>query len=124
MEALRVAETPFSPEINLDKERSRFEFYGKSFPEDAKDFYKPVVDWLREYVENPNRETLVVFKLEYFNTASSKKIVDILNVLKEIHRQKKTILIHWFYKSDDEDMFETGETLSEIVSIPFKMIPY
>lgn len=124
MEPIRIAETHFSPEVNLDKDRGRFEFFGKSFPEDAKEFYKPIIDWFQKYVENPNRETIVIFKLDYFNTASSKKIVDLLNVLKEIHRQKKSIIINWYYKSDDEDMLETGETFSEIVNLPFKFFPY
>jgi hypothetical protein len=124
MEPLRISETHFSPEVNLDKERSRYEFFGKSFPEDAKEFYVPIIDWFKIYVVNPNRETVVVFKLDYLNTASSKKIIDLLNVLKEIHKQKKVIMIHWYYKSDDEDMFETGETFAEIVGLPFKLIPY
>lgn len=121
---LRLDETPFSPEVNLDKERSRFEFYGKCFPEDPNEFFTPIIDWFREYVIAPNRETIVIFKLDYFNTTSSKNFIDILNILKEIHRQKKTIMIHWYYRTGDEDMFETGETLSEIVSLPFKFIPY
>ncbi|HOP04970.1 MAG TPA: DUF1987 domain-containing protein [Tenuifilaceae bacterium] len=124
MEPLRLAETHFSPEVNLDKDRSRFEFFGKSFPEDAKEFFNPIIDWFMKYVESPNRETTVIFKLDYFNTASSKKIVDLLNVLKEIHKQKKSIIINWYYKSDDEDMLETGETFSEIVNLPFKFFPY
>lgn len=124
MQSLRIAETSYSPEVNLDKERSRFEFFGKSFPEDPKEFFAPIIDWFRLYVTQCNRETIVNFKLDYFNTASSKKIVDILNILKEIHRQKKTIVINWYYRSNDEDMFETGETFSEIVNLPFKFIPY
>lgn len=124
MRPIRIEETPFSPEVNLDKERSRFEFYGKCFPEDSHEFFNPIIDWFREYVIAPNRETIIIFKLDYFNTTSSKKFIDILNILKEIHRQKKTILIHWYYRTGDEDMFESGETLSEIVSLPFKFIPY
>jgi len=124
MQPIKVLETPYSPEINLDKERSRFEFFGKSFPEDAKEFYNPIIDWFRQYVVEPNRETIVHFKLDYFNTASSKKLVDILNILKEIHKQKKTIIIHWYYRTNDDDMLETGETFSEIVNLPFKFFPY
>ena len=114
---LRLDETPFSPEVNLDKERSRFEFYGKCFPEDPNEFFTPIIDWFREYVIAPNRETIVIFKLDYFNTTSSKNFIDILNILKEIHRQKKTIMIHWYYRTGDEDMFETGETLSDRKSV-------
>jgi len=124
MRPIRIEETPFSPEVNLDKERSRFEFYGKCFPEDSHEFFNPITDWFREYVIAPNRETIVIFKLDYFNTTSSKKFIDIFNILKEVHRQKKTIMIHWYYRTGDEDMFESGETISEIVSLPFKFIPF
>jgi len=124
MRPIRIEETPFSPEVNLDKERSRFEFYGKCFPEDSHEFFNPIIDWFREYVVAPNRETIVIFKLDYFNTTSSKKFIDIFNILKEVHRQKKTIMIHWYYRTGDEDMFESGETISEIVSLPFKFIPF
>jgi hypothetical protein len=121
---IRLSETPFTPEVNLDKDRSRFEFYGKSLPEDCNEFYNPIIDWFRSYVTNPNRETVVLFKLDYFNTSTSKKFLDILNLLKEVHRQKKSVIVHWYYRTGDEDMRETGETFSELVSIPFKIMPF
>lgn len=124
MKPLKIEETVDSPEVNLDKERGRFEFYGKSLPENPKDFYQPIIDWFKEYAENPNRDTVIIFKMDYFNTASSKKILEILSVLHEIHAQKKNIIVNWFYRSIDEDMLETGETFSELVKVPFKLIPY
>lgn len=124
MQPLRILETNNSPEVNLDKERSRFEFYGKIFPEDPNEFFAPILHWFREYVQSPNRETIVLFKLDYVNTVSSKKIIDLLHILKEVHKQKKSILINWYYRTGDEDMRETGETFSEIVNIPFKISPY
>ncbi|MDY0201268.1 MAG: DUF1987 domain-containing protein [Bacteroidales bacterium] len=121
---LRIPDTPTSPEIILDKEQNRLEFYGKSLPEDSNEFYSPIISWLKEYVVSPNRETVVLFKLDYFNSSTSKKLLDIFYVLNEIHRQKKVILIHWYYRSDDDDMRESGETFSELVPIPFKLTPY
>ncbi len=124
LKPIRLPETQFTPEVNLDKDRSRFEFYGKSLPEDCNEFFNPIIDWFRLYVTTPNRETIVIFKLDYFNTSTSKKFLEILNILKEIHRQKKPIIIHWYYRVGDEDMFETGETFSEMVSLPFKIMPF
>lgn len=124
MQPIRIPETSNSPEVNLDKDRSRFEFYGKIFPEDPNEFFAPILNWFREYVYFPNRETIILFKLDYINTVSSKKIIDLLHILKEVHKQKKSILINWYYRSGDEDMRETGETFSEIVNIPFKIMPY
>lgn len=122
--SLRLQDTPTSPEIILDKEQNRLEFHGKSLPEDSNEFYNPIIDWFKKYVVSPNRETVVLFKLDYFNSSSSKKLLDIFYVLNEIHRQKKVILIHWYYRSDDDDMRESGETFSELVPIPFKLTPY
>lgn len=124
MEPLRVTETNDSPEVNLEKDRGRFEFIGKSMPEDPKVFYTPIIEWITEYAKDPNATTEFCFKLDYFNTASSKKLLDIVMLLKDIHRQKKTVIVKWYYHFNDEDMFETGETFSEISGIPFKMIPY
>jgi len=121
---LRLHETPTSPEVILDKGRSRFEFYGKSLPEDSNEFYNPIIDWIKKYAATPNRETVVLFKLDYFNSSTSKKLLDIFFALNEIHRQKKVILVHWYYRTDDDDMRESGETFSELVSIPFKISPY
>lgn len=121
---IRLNETQFTPEVNLDVDRSRFEFYGKSLPEDCNEFFEPIIDWFRSYVRIPNRETVLVFKLDYFNTSTSKKFLEILNLLKEIHRQKKSVIVHWYYRTGDEDMYETGETFSKLVSIPFKIMPF
>ncbi len=124
MKPLKILETNDSPEVTLDKERGRFEFYGKIMPENPKEFFEPIMEWFRQYVENPNSETQVVFKLDYFNTAASKKIIEILTLLQHIHQNNNKVLVNWYYKSIDEDMLESGETFSEIIHIPFKFISY
>lgn len=124
MKPLKILETNDSPEVTLDKERGRFEFYGKIMPENPKEFFEPILDWFRQYVENPNNETQVVFKLDYFNTAASKKIIEILSMLQHIHQNNKKVLVNWYYRSMDNDMLESGETFSEIIHIPFNFIPY
>ena len=121
---IRLNETQFTPEVNLDRDRSRFEFYGKSLPEDCNEFYNPIIQWFRSYVAFPNRETILIFKLDYFNTSTSKKFLEILNLLKEIHKQKKPVVVNWYYRTGDDDMHESGETFSELVAIPFKIIPF
>jgi len=121
---LRILATSESLEVNLDKEMGRFEFYGKSLPEDPNEFFKPIIAWFKEYVATPNKETVLVFKMEYFNTASSKKILDILTLCFDIHKKKQSILVNWYYRYNDEDMRDTGETFSEIVHIPFKFMTF
>ena len=78
MDPLIIEPTDESPEVILDKENGRFEFGGKSLPEDVKEFYSPILIWLENYVKDPNDETHVKFKFDYFNSASAKQILDIL----------------------------------------------
>jgi hypothetical protein len=124
METIKLQGTDDTPSVILDKENGVFEFSGRSLPEDVNAFYEPILDWLSDYSEEANDQTVVTFKLVYFNTASSKLILDILLKFEEIGEAGSDVLIKWFYPEDDEDMEEAGEEYSEIVEIPFEKIPY
>lgn len=120
MEIISLEGTEDTPKILLDKANGIFEVSGRSLPEDSAEFYQPIIEWLNAYRQDPLEETTFVFKLEYFNTASSKLILDILTALEEI----PGVSIHWYYYEDDEDMEEAGEEFSELVDIKFEFKPY
>jgi hypothetical protein len=122
MEPLIINKTDDTPSIHFDKSTGKFELSGKSLPEDVSTFYGPVFSWIAEYATAPNPESVFVFKMAYFNTASSKIILDILLRLEEIHNTGKKISVEWVFKSDDEDMKEAGEEYSEIAELPFKFV--
>jgi len=121
---LRIQATTESLEVNLDKEMSRFEFYGKSLPENPNEFFEPILNWFKEYVKDPNKETILIFKMEYFNTATSKRLIDILSICSEIPKTKQSIFVNWYYRYNDDDMRETGESFSEIVNLPFNFLTF
>jgi hypothetical protein len=120
MEIISLEGTEDTPKIILDKSNGIFEISGRSLPEDSAEFYQPVLDWLGEYANQPLPETIFVFKLEYFNTASSKLILDILSALEDIPGTK----IHWYFYEDDEDMEEAGEEFSELIDLDFEFKTY
>lgn len=120
MEILNLEGTEDTPKIILDKKNGIFEISGRSLPEDSAEFYRPVLEWINKYSGEPNGTTDFVFKLEYFNTASSKLILDVLSSLEEIKGMK----IHWYFHEDDEDMEEAGQEFSELVEIPFEFKTY
>jgi len=124
METIKIQGTDDTPTVILDKENGVFEFSGRSLPEDVNAFYEPILDWLSDYSEESNDQTVVTFKLVYFNTASSKLILDILLKFEEIGEGGSEVLIKWFYPEDDEDMEEAGEEYADIVEIPFEQISY
>lgn len=124
MNPIKIKGTDDTPNVILDPENGIFEFSGRSMPEDVAAFYNPILEWFDEYAKNPLPKTNVVFRMEYFNTASSKMILDILLKLEEIAQAGHDVLITWFYQEDDEDMLEAGEEYSEIVELPFENISY
>lgn len=120
MEIINLEGTEDTPKILLDKSNGIFEISGRSLPEDSAEFYQPVIDWLDQYAGSPNETNTFVFKLEYFNTASSKLILDVLSKLEDIKGAK----VMWYFHEDDEDMEEAGEEFSELVEVPFEFNTY
>jgi hypothetical protein len=123
-QTFQVEATESTPEVKLDKENGKLEFSGRSLPENAKEFYNPIMNWLESYTEAPNDKTKVVFNFEYFNTASSKMIMDIIEKLKAIQENGKELDVDWCYLEEDDDMLEAGEDYSDITEIPFNFISY
>ena len=122
MGKISIEGTPKTPTVNFDPEKAIMELKGRSIPENSIEFYKPVVDALEDYSKEPKEETKVNIQLEYFNTSSSKCILDLFKKLEGIHTSGKAVVINWHYEEDDEDMLEAGEDYQAIIKIPFKMI--
>lgn len=123
MNNLEITGSPKTPTISFISETGILEIKGRSIPENAIDFFKPLVDWLEEYSKQAQKITQTNIQLEYFNTSSSKCILDIFKKLEAINKQDNSeVLINWYYEEDDEDMLEAGEDYQSILKIPFEMI--
>jgi len=124
MTPLIFDKTADTPEIILDKIGNQFDFSGTSIPENTNKFYAPVFDWINQYIQNPNSETIVNFKMTYFNTSSTKSLLDIMIEFKKIAKNKQMLIINWHFPEEDEDMLEAGEGFSKMVRFPFNYIKY
>ena len=122
MKPLKIESTHKTPKVYLDPEEGVFEISGRSIPEDSVGFYKPVLEWLDEYGKNPNEKTEFKFELEYFNTSSSKNILELLKRLEEIYEKGHDVKVIWYYDEDDEDMEETGEDYQALLKVPVELI--
>jgi hypothetical protein len=122
MDKITIEGTSKTPTIIFDSEAGLLELKGRSIPENSIEFYKPVVESLDKYSQEPKDKTSVNIQLEYFNTSSSKCILDLFKKLESIHKTGKDVVINWFYEEDDEDMLEAGEDYQAIIKVPFKMI--
>jgi len=118
MDRFYIKATENTPKIDFNPSLEQFELSGKSIPEDSLGFYNPVMDWLQSYAQSPNVRTTFSFKLEYFNTSSSKVLLDILYVLEKING----IVVNWHYDEEDEDMEETAMDFNEVVDFEINLI--
>ncbi|HZJ74940.1 MAG TPA: DUF1987 domain-containing protein [Perlabentimonas sp.] len=122
MELINIEGTPKTPTVNMNPETGVVGIKGRSIPENSIEFYKPIVDWLEEYSKSPQPKTVVNMQLEYFNTSSSKCILDVFKKFENLKKDNKDVVINWYYEEDDEDMLEAGEDYESIIKVPFKMI--
>lgn len=124
MENLIMPGTKTTPYINFSYSGGVMEFSGESYPENATEFYKPVYEWLKRYFQNDRKLTIINFKLIYFNTSSSKAVLDILDYLDDMYTDGHNIIVNWYYLADDEDILESGQEFAEGLKIPFNLISY
>lgn len=123
MDSIILDGTAKTPTVKFDAQAGLIEIKGRSIPENSIEFYKPLVDWLDKYAEIPQKETEVNIQLEYFNTSSSKCILDVFKKLENVSKKGQYgVTINWYYEEDDEDMLEAGEDYQSILKIPFRMI--
>lgn len=122
MDTIFIKKQKSTPEISLDSKKGIIRFEGKSRPEDPDSFYIPIIDWLLEYVKNPAEKTVVNFNFSYFNTSTSKKLIEILMIFDIIFIAGKSVEINWYYKEIDEDMLEDGDMFNELNEAPINLI--
>jgi len=122
MKDLHLEKTIKTPYIHFNAINGHLVIEGRSIPEDAYSFYTPVYRWLERFNQECKEDTLVEFKLEYFNTSSSKCILEILKILEK--RKVSKVDIKWFYEEDDEDMLDSGKDYKHLLSLPIQFETY
>lgn len=122
MAPLQLEGTSKTPHVHFDPATGELELKGRSIPENSIDFYKPLIDWVDRYGRSPLPKTVLNVQLEYFNTSSSKCILDLFKKLESIRAGGNEVAVLWHYEEDDEDMLEAGEDYAGIINVPFRMI--
>jgi hypothetical protein len=120
-----TAQTPKTPFIEFNSESGVFRLKGKSIPENAVLFYKPLFEWLDLYFQSPAPETALNIQLDYFNTSSAKILADLFKKLENFQNTNKgKVLINWQYNEEDDDMLEAGEDYKSICKATFNLLPF
>ncbi len=111
MENLLIEPTAKTPLIDFSLS-GKLVIAGSAFPENAKEFFDPVIDWAGELQSEYINLDLI---LEYMNTASAKKILELLKKL-ESNMGIQKLNVNWYYDKEDDDTLEAGQILAETLS--------
>lgn len=113
--------TKKTPEVYLGPE-GVIKIWGRSISEDARGFFEPIHAWIEEYLKLPAESTNVEITLEYFNSASAKQIIFVLQKLLLLNLQQKKLNVSWYYEEGDDDILEKGEYFSTVLNMKFNFV--
>lgn len=125
MKPIKIEGTSTSPKVYFVPEENLLEISGYSRPENARDFYNPLLVWLEDFEEaylkrkfNDNSEPISFkFKYVYFNSSSAKFIYDLIILLSHIIKEGVPLKLYWYFDADDDELKEVGEELAEMAKV-------
>ena len=118
MDNIFIPGTPKTPEVSFIVEARTLSLSGRSIPENSIEFYSALITWTDTLCSSEGGVEVNI-NLEYFNTSSSKCLMDLL---KRVESSNVDAKVNWYYEEDDEDMLEAGEDYDAIIDLPFKLI--
>jgi hypothetical protein len=124
MEKYELEGSPKTPTVSLDADEGILLFEGRSNPENAREFYQPITDWLDEYIQRPAEKTDLRINLEHFNTSSSKFLMDVFRKIRFLADNEFLFNVTWMYEEDDLEMLDTAEAYEMMTGLVFQKIPY
>lgn len=113
-----------TPQVECYPQEGILTLSGRSLPENAEEFYKPLLEWVKEYVQTAADITTFNIELEYFNSSSVKHLISILIKLEELLNAGKKVEVVWGYNQEDELMEMKGRELESIVELPFRFVGF
>jgi hypothetical protein len=114
MNALSIAATKFTPEILFDAEKNSLHIKGESYPENAGAFFNPLFQWIESYLDHSaGKNTVVNIELYYFNSSSSKMLMNMFELFDKAVGDGENIILNWIYKESDSDSIEFCEEFGE-----------
>ena len=124
MENLIIEKTTTTPAIRFDYASGLLELQGESYPENTAAFYAPVFEWLQNFLDN-NEEQAITVNLEiiYFNSSSSKALMNLFDRLEGAAEAGRKIAVNWIYAAGNEGALEYGEEFKEdLNSLVFNLV--
>jgi hypothetical protein len=122
MEAYQVIATVKTPSILLDPVKSTLELKGRCIPENTIEFFGHLLEAVLAYGASKPKKFDITIHLEYFNTSSSKCLLDLFKNTEVMLKSGSEVTITWVYDQEDEEWLEVGKDYESMTEVPFKYI--
>ncbi len=103
-----IASTLHTPEVQINLTEGSLLLRGACFPENATEFFAPIIEFLRENIQKNHITSLNLhLELTYINSAARKSLWQLVNFLLETGMPLQIVL----YRGTEEDELEDYEEL-------------
>lgn len=124
MENLIIEQTESTPKICFEYASGILSLQGESYPENTAEFYAPVFEWLRKFLDSSDELAVTVnMEIIYFNSSSSKALMNVFDLLEDAAAEGRKIAVNWIYAAGNESALEYGEEFKEdLNSLEFNLV--
>jgi len=115
----------YIPTVDFSAETGICTISGKSYLEDTTQFYLPLLEWLDEYFTEVNKPVEFNVKLNYYNTSSSRSVLDIFDILKLYEDKGGEVEVNWYCRDIDVEVVqEEVDDYMEESDLEINIIPF
>ncbi len=121
MELLAKEPTTSTPLVSFTPSTNTLYISGESFPQNAFEFYAPVISWLRTTLAEIPEFTLDI-AVTYMNSSSTKCVFDMLDIMGDAVSHDVKAAVIWRYDRENPRSAELAEDFREEVNFPFEVV--
>ena len=96
----------YTPTVDFNYETGICTISGKSYLEDTTIFYLRLLEWLDQYFEEVDKPIEFNVKLSYYNTSSSRSILDVFDILKIYEDNGGEVAVSWYCREIDFEVIQ------------------
>lgn len=115
---------PEKDKLTVKCSKGKISMSGNSILPNTQTFFKPVNDWVDEYIKKPEKKTEITLKFNYIDTSSVQAIFDILKKFRDVPNFEENVVVNWYFEFDDPELLEVGEIMEGRLKLKFNFIEY
>ena len=115
---------PNKDTLEIKCAKGKISMSGNSILPNPQTFFKPVNEWVDEYIKSPAEKTAISLKFNYVDTASVQAVFDILKKFRDIPNFEEKVYVDWYFEFDDPELLEVGEIMEGRLKLKFNFIEY